>query len=437
MIEELRELATPATLAEPAGYSLPSNAAVVEIVTKRFREELERRGAGHWRIYCGGGDIVDVDAIIKEPEAFGNGEMTWETLTLTGSSLPQPGHLWFQYDEGRERIRETSMGMLFLEQCGVAVARWTLWSTSLGMWTHMGLLAAEDLGKISLLRQRIGDLERLAGTQQWKIIGSRRNESWDRDWDFGWDQILVPDALRQRLENEVIGFFTPEARQLYSRLDIPYRRGCLLHGSPGNGKTSIIRVLGSALPDVAMIMLQPHSQFDDDDLKRVLRHWVRRAPAMLVIEDIDSIFRNDRIPVSSFLNMLDGITQPCDGGVLLVATTNYPDRLDRAINNRPGRFDVVLEIPTPDRQSREEYFVRIGGSMNPDTLERMVRGTDGMSFAHLAEILRVAGFQAIRAGRSERQEEDWLEALEAVKGGDQAARGGFEVAKGAYGFSPR
>ena len=73
-----------------------------------------------------------------------------------------------------------------------------------------------------------------------------------------------------------------------------------------------------------------------------------RLRPQAVLEFRDSLF--PKIPLATFLNLIDGIERR-DGGLLLIATTNHPDTLDSAITNRPGRFDVVIEIPRPTRQS--------------------------------------------------------------------------------------
>ena len=73
------------------------------------------------------------------------------------------------------------------------------------------------------------------------------------------------------------------------------------------------------------------------------------TPAVLVIEDLDWLLEHTN--VSTFLNLIDGVESDggrAAGGLLLIATTNHPDKLDPAVNNRPGRFDVVVEIPPPD-----------------------------------------------------------------------------------------
>ncbi|MEI7836865.1 MAG: hypothetical protein WCK05_10710 [Planctomycetota bacterium] len=111
--EAAKKASASAEWPEPPVCSLSPDAALVEIMAKRFREELDRRGAGDWRIFCGGEEVLDTDVILKEPESFEEKALKWEPLSLTGHML-QPGHLWFTYDEGREVARERPMGFLSL-----------------------------------------------------------------------------------------------------------------------------------------------------------------------------------------------------------------------------------------------------------------------------------------------------------------------------------
>ncbi|MCY2927995.1 MAG: ATP-binding protein [Planctomycetota bacterium] len=419
-------------LAEPA---ILESAALVEVMAQRLGRELERRGAGHWRLFCTSENVIDLDKIVEQPGLFGEKEARWDPLPLTGT-VGQPGHLWIRYGSDGETARESPAGLLWLEKSGVAMARWMVWDPRNCCWDHPVLVAAESIEKIGELHRRVAQAEREEGLREWQVLGAVSDEGWSRDAHHGWEDVVLPKELRNRLEDDVVGFFTTRAKGLYASLGVPYRRGVLLYGPPGNGKTSIIRVLGAALPQVATMTLQPHAEFDDDDLRDALRRWIRNAPAMLVIEDIDSIFESEKVHVSKFLNMLDGIGQVCDGGLLLVATTNHPEQLDPAINNRPGRFDVVVEIPSPGRACRSEYLTRRCGQVVPEVLDRLVDETDGMSFAHLAEILQVSGLRAIRNERDMRIQEDWLAALEAVKTCNQAARSGFELSgTEAYGFA--
>jgi SpoVK/Ycf46/Vps4 family AAA+-type ATPase len=67
----------------------------------------------------------------------------------------------------------------------------------------------------------------------------------------------------------------------------------------------------------------------------VIRRWTRQAPAILIIEDLNWLL--EQVNVSTFLNLLDGIDSRAGNGLLIIATTNHPNELDPAINNRPGR----------------------------------------------------------------------------------------------------
>lgn len=215
-------------------------------------------------------------------------------------------------------------------------------------------------------------------------------------------------------------------------MGMAHRRGVLFHGPPGNGKTSLIRLISTLNRGVPVLLLRPGADFDSDDFERVIQLWQERAPAMLAIEDLDTLFT--RIPLSTFLNLIDGVEQR-DGGLLLIATTNHPDALDPAINNRPGRFDVVIEIRCPDRSLRERYFQRTQlSSLGAVAIRKLVNMTDGLSFAHLREIEHLSGLLALQGKRAARGEEDVLEAAKVVHAGSDEARRGFPVAAAPFGF---
>ncbi len=110
---------------------------------------------------------------------------------------------------------------------------------------------------------------------------------------------------------------------------------------------------------------------------------------------------------------------------MLIATSNDPEQLDPAINNRPGRFDVVIEVPPPDENLRRAFLrTRLAG-ISEATIEQVARLSDGLSFAHLEEILRLSGLAAIHAGRAMREDEDVLLATKMVADSHAEALRGF------------
>jgi ATP-dependent Zn protease len=235
----------------------------------------------------------------------------------------------------------------------------------------------------------------------------------------------------------VTGFFSPPVAAVYADLGVPYRRGVLMYGPPGNGKTSLVRAIGASVPTIPGLILRPADDFDDRGLQNVLGQWQERAPAILVIEDLDWLFRQTRISVSAFLNALDGVGRR-DGGLLLLATTNHPDALDPAINNRPGRFDVVVEVAPPDEPMRRQFLAggRIG-QLGDAVLDRTAADTDGLSFGHLRELETLSGLRAVAAGRTARSPADVADAVDLVVAGHRRAGDGFAPPPGSdFGLRP-
>jgi chaperone BCS1 len=165
------------------------------------------------------------------------------------------------------------------------------------------------------------------------------------------------------------------SRTWYVERGVPYRRGYLLHGPPGNGKTTLVLAAAGELNlSVAVLSLSNRVLSDDS-----LRAMVDALPpaTILLIEDVDCVFKTERttgdqtgVTLSGLLNALDGVSSR--EGRILFLTTNHPERLDPALV-RPGRVDKKVTLGNATRsQARRLYlwFYR-GCGLADDRLEAL------------------------------------------------------------------
>lgn len=153
------------------------------------------------------------------------------------------------------------------------------------------------------------------------------------------------------VKKEISSFFTQKTEDMYTKLKIPYKRGIILHGEPGNGKSAMIRELIRNGPDIPKIRLNSSINNIPYVLKSII-DALGGKKAMLFMEDLDSMVDEDNR--SEFLNILDG--SDINSGILIIGTTNYLEKLDSGFVERPGRFDSLHEITNPTEDTRRLFF---------------------------------------------------------------------------------
>lgn len=199
--------------------------------------------------------------------------------------------------------------------------------------------------------------------------------------------IRLPDTNSDKVIEEIKKFW--EKEELFRKNSLSYKRGILLHGPPGSGKSATARIVTEDVVERGGIVIQ----FCDPDgfagALRVLREIQPDIPVVVLMEDIDSILQ--RHIESSVINLLDGVGMI--DKVLFLATTNYPERLGERVVNRPSRFDRRFYIGPPNEESRKLFFKHLFAEKGEDPnrmtsgkLDRWVRDTEGMSIAHLKEL---------------------------------------------------
>ncbi|KAG9317491.1 P-loop containing nucleoside triphosphate hydrolase protein [Chiua virens] len=220
---------------------------------------------------------------------------------------------------------------------------------------------------------------------------SKNKSLWLEIKDSSWVNVIMKEENKRALQKDVYGFFKSE--MTYKKLSIPWKRGLILYGPPGNGKTITIKVIMKTCTEQGFTPLYVKSfqsfQGEEGAMQAIFSKARQLAPCVLILEDLDSLI-NDRNR-SFFLNQLDGLEG--NDGLLVIASTNHFNRLDPGLSNRPSRFDRKYLFGDPDRQERVLYAKYWQEKLNdndkisfPDSLvEEVAEMTLEFSFAYLKE----------------------------------------------------
>lgn len=192
----------------------------------------------------------------------------------------------------------------------------------------------------------------------------------------------LPDGAVEVLLAEFRKFWT--LRKNFSDRGFTFKRGMLMWGPPGSGKTSAIwqmtQELVSRHNGVVVFVEDPQLA---SMCVGVLRRIEPERPMITIMEDLDALVQ--RHGDHGFLAMLDGETQISN--VVHVATTNYPEYLDRRFVDRPSRFDTIMRVGMPSEAARRAYFKAKEPDLDDVTLARWAKRSDDYSIAHLREII--------------------------------------------------
>jgi AAA+ superfamily predicted ATPase len=203
------------------------------------------------------------------------------------------------------------------------------------------------------------------------------------------DNLILNPGLKDEIKSDFERFFA--SRELYEKHGVPWKRGVLLIGPPGNGKTHTVKALINHLNQPCLYVKNFTSNMygAEYSMRQLFRRARQTTPCVVVMEDMDSLV--DKKNRSYFLNEMDGFAS--NTGVVVVATTNHPEKLDTAILDRPSRFDRKYYFDLPGASERRAYLSSWNDSVQNELrlsaagLETVVNQTESFSFAYLKELV--------------------------------------------------
>jgi len=203
------------------------------------------------------------------------------------------------------------------------------------------------------------------------------------------DNLILPEGMAEQVRDDIQHWLN--SKELYEEHNIPWKRGMILIGPPGNGKTHMIKALANhfRLSTLYVRGFKAEYSTDSQNISKVFAKARACAPAMLIMEDLDTLVDDGNR--SHFLNELDGFAR--NTGILAIASANDPERLDPALVNRPSRFDrrYTFDLPGPEERARYLQFFTSSLSaslrLSDDEASDLSSDTDGFSYAYLKELV--------------------------------------------------
>jgi cell division protease FtsH len=227
------------------------------------------------------------------------------------------------------------------------------------------------------------------------------------------EEVILPEEVLAAIERQTLGIARRAGALRAAGRHL--KRGVLLHGPPGTGKTHTVSWLAAELDQATVIVLAGGALGAVGPVSRMAREL---EPCLVVLEDVDLVGEERTMmhgggPILfELLNELDGMAEDAD--VAVVLTTNRPDLLEPALAARPGRVDLAVEIPLPDLDSRRrllELYARDLALDSPD-LDSVAARTEGVTASFFRELLRQAALEAAERERELVGDADLTRALD-------------------------
>lgn len=216
--------------------------------------------------------------------------------------------------------------------------------------------------------------------------------------ESSWGELVLDRTAFQRLRENTVEHVAMTDMLRHNGFEV--KRGVLLHGAPGTGKSLACRIIAGELPGFTTVLVAGQNLEAPAEVFQLARKY---EPALLIFEDIDLI-GTDRAENSlksalgELMNELDGVAARDE--VYVLFTTNHLHLLEEALSQRPGRVDTVIEFPLPGRALRQRLIEQYAGKARlvVDDIQPLLDATQDQTPVFIKEVLRKALVLGARNG---------------------------------------
>ncbi|GKV64591.1 MULTISPECIES: ATP-binding protein [unclassified Sporosarcina] len=353
-------------------------------VIQAILNKLQERSPADWKIINAEEFLTYTDSML--PELIHQKRIDYESLAHIYETLPSEKVIPDSSATGFsiEKSETIDNQLLFFPGYQIAAAKITYYVTTGETWSEQ-MLFAPSAEHVEHFIHKLNTIQRESMKAAITYLVDTEEGIGKKTYGAGEQierkDVLLDEKLKNELFRSIDEFFTDDGR-FFKEYGLPYKRGILLYGSPGNGKTTLVRSI-TGTTDAPVVYWQITEFTGSHSVQEVFSTVERLAPAILVIEDMDSMPEHMR---STFLNTLDGVH--VRDGLFIIGTTNYPERIDPALINRAGRFDSTYEITSPTKNVRKEYIQRLDRKnlLDESHIDAIAEQTKELSISQLNEL---------------------------------------------------
>jgi cell division protease FtsH len=314
----------------------------------------------------------------------------WDTLAALGYSKSKPMYKDIQIDyEKYENCLVDGQLMVEKQNVKIIITVDALPTSSISVQLEAPAFSQQI---IDCLAENINKYAQENNFYRAKHISLENIISFVKSGERDWSSVNIEPAIIQEIRNNTIGFLSK--RNKWPKYGIPTKRGIILAGESGTGKTIICKALMSEAKDTTCIVCNAYLLRQNSFLTELYRLAQDLSPCIVFVEDLDMIghevsddMHSGEPPLVALLAEMDGIIEKKE--IITVATTNHVDVLDKALTERPARFDRIIRINRPSYELRISQIKRLAEKipLTNEVKDYLAKRTEGFTPAQVQETI--------------------------------------------------